>query len=128
MIDPTETSTSNTANPGHAPALDNNNSGPSIGAAILREIVETVALFAVVFTIARITVGNYSILGQSMEPNYHETQRLLVDRVSPRLTWLDRGDAVPVASCAIAVVKVRIAINAMIIFFLIECIKRIQLI
>ena len=58
------------------------------------------ALFAVVFTIARITVGNYSILGQSMEPNYHETQRLLVDRVSPRLTWLERGDIVIVRSPA----------------------------
>lgn len=68
------------------------------GRAILREIVETVALFAVVFTIARMTIGNYSILGQSMEPNYHENQRLLVDRVSPKLNWLQRGDIVIVKS------------------------------
>ena len=81
------------------------NSGPGtaqsasvMGAAILREIVETVALFAVIFTLARMTIGNYSIIGQSMEPNYHETQRLLVDRVSPRLGWLQRGDIVIVHS------------------------------
>lgn len=73
-------------------------SGAAVGAAILREIVETVALFAVIFTLARMTIGNYSIIGQSMEPNYHEAQRLLVDRVSPRLGWLNRGDIVIVHS------------------------------
>jgi len=45
---------------------------------ILREIVETVALFAIVFVVARFAIGNYSILGQSMEPNYHQDERLLV--------------------------------------------------
>lgn len=75
-------------------------SGAAVGAAILREIVETVALFAVIFTLARMTIGNYSIIGQSMEPNYHEAQRLLVDRVSPRLGWLNRGDIVIVHSPA----------------------------
>ncbi len=73
------------------------NSGES-GRAILREIVETVALFAVIFTLARMTIGNYSIVGQSMEPNYQENQRLLVDRVSPRLDWLRRGDVIIVRS------------------------------
>lgn len=72
--------------------------GAAAGAAILREIVETVALFAVIFTLARMTIGNYSIIGQSMEPNYRESQRLLVDRVSPRLGWLNRGDIVIVHS------------------------------
>jgi signal peptidase I len=72
--------------------------GGETGKAILREIVETVALFAVIFTLARMTIGNYSIIGQSMEPNYHETQRLLVDRVSPRMGWLERGDIVIVRS------------------------------
>jgi signal peptidase I len=66
--------------------------------AILREIVETVALFAIVFTIARFAIGNYSIVGQSMEPNYHETQRLLVDKVSPHLLGYSRGDIVIVHS------------------------------
>lgn len=66
--------------------------------AILREIAETVALFIVVFTIARFAIGNYSILGQSMEPNYHEDQRLLVDKISPRLFGYNRGDIVIVHS------------------------------
>lgn len=65
-----------------------------IGRAVLREIVETIALFAVIFTIARVTIGNFIIIGQSMEPNYHEQQRLLVDRVSHTLGWLQRGDVV----------------------------------
>jgi signal peptidase I len=71
---------------------------PSAGAQLLKEIVETVALFAVIFTLARITIGNYQIVGQSMEPNYFEQERLLVDRVSPRLNWLERGDIVIVLS------------------------------
>ena len=62
--------------------------------AILREIVETVALFAIIFTVARFSIGNFIIIGQSMEPNYHQDQRLLVDRISPMLGWLQRGDVV----------------------------------
>jgi signal peptidase I len=65
-----------------------------IGKAVLREIVETVALFAVIFTVARFAIGNFIIIGQSMEPNYHQDQRLLVDRVTMRLGWLQRGDVV----------------------------------
>ncbi len=64
------------------------------GRELLREIVETVALFAVIFTLARLTIGNYSILGRSMEPNYYQDERLLVDRITPRLGFLDRGDVV----------------------------------
>lgn len=68
------------------------------GRAVLREIVETVALFAIVFTVARFAIGNYSIQGQSMEPNYHQEQRLLVDKVSPRLLGYSPGDIVIVRS------------------------------
>ncbi len=66
----------------------------SIAMAALREIVETVALFAIIFTVARFSIGNFIIIGQSMEPNYHQDQRLLVDRISPMLGWLQRGDVV----------------------------------
>ena len=65
-----------------------------VGRAVLREIVETIALFAVIFTIARVTIGNFIIIGQSMEPNYHQDERLLVDRISPTLGWLQRGDVI----------------------------------
>jgi signal peptidase I len=68
------------------------------GKALLREIVETIALFAIVFTMARFAIGNYSILGQSMEPNYHQEQRLLVDKVTPRLFGYSSGDIVIVHS------------------------------
>ncbi|MFN3704482.1 MAG: signal peptidase I [Thermoflexales bacterium] len=64
----------------------------------LREIVETIAIFAIVFVIARATIGNYSILGQSMEPNYHQDQRILVDKITPRLFGYNRGDVVVVHS------------------------------
>ncbi len=68
--------------------------GRSVGKAVLREIVETVVLFAVIFTVARFAIGNFIIIGTSMEPNYHEDQRLLVDRIAPMLGWLQRGDVV----------------------------------
>ncbi|BCX03306.1 MAG: hypothetical protein KatS3mg053_1244 [Candidatus Roseilinea sp.] len=70
----------------------------STSRAMLREIAETVALFVIVFTIARFAIGNYSILGQSMEPNYHEDQRLLVDKISPHLLGYNRGDIIIVHS------------------------------
>ncbi len=70
----------------------------STGVRVLREIVETIALFAIVFVLARIAIGNYSILGQSMEPNYHQDQRLLVDKITPRLFGYNRGDVVIVRS------------------------------
>ena len=66
----------------------------SVGKAVLREIVETVILFAVIFTVARFAIGNFIIIGTSMEPNYHEDQRLLVDRIAPMVGWLQRGDVV----------------------------------
>lgn len=65
-----------------------------LGRGALREIIETIALFAIVFVLARAMIGNYSILGQSMEPNYHENQRLLVDKVTPYLFGYNRGDIV----------------------------------
>lgn len=65
---------------------------------MLREIAETLALFVIVFVIARFAIGNYSILGQSMEPNYHEDQRLLVDKLTPHLLGYNRGDIVIVHS------------------------------
>ena len=68
--------------------------GRSVGKAVLREIVETVVLFAIIFTVARFAIGNFIIIGTSMEPNYHEGQRLLVDRVAPMMSWLQRGDVV----------------------------------
>lgn len=87
----------NTESAGAAVAAQAEASAAS-GAAILREIVETVALFAVIFTLARMTIGNYAIIGRSMEPNYHESERLLVDRIAPRVGWLERGDVVIVES------------------------------
>ena len=84
--------------PPNAPAPATDKGAPS--RTILREIVETIALFALVFTVARVAIGNYSILGQSMEPNYHQEERLLVDKVTPRLFGLNRGDIVIVHSPA----------------------------
>ncbi len=65
-----------------------------VGRGLLREIAETLALFVLVFLVARLAIGNYAILGQSMEPNYHENQRLLVDKITPRLFGYNRGDVV----------------------------------
>jgi len=72
-------------------------SPPETGAtweAIAKELIETAFLALVIFVALRLFVQNFRIEGHSMEPNLHDGQFLIVDKVSYKLHEPERGDVV----------------------------------
>ncbi len=71
--------------------------GPStmaqLGAAV-REIAETILLTLVIFFLIRFAVENYRVEGQSMEPNFHNTEYLLVNKLSYKVGHPQRNDVI----------------------------------
>ncbi len=61
---------------------------------LLRETLETVILAVLIFLVIRSLVQNYRIEGQSMEPNFHHGQYLLVNKLAYRLSDHERGDVI----------------------------------
>jgi len=61
---------------------------------LLREIVETVLLTAAIFLIVNAATGRFRIEGQSMEPNLHDGEYVLIDKISYLLHPPERGDVV----------------------------------
>jgi len=61
---------------------------------LLRETVETLILTAIIFILIRSVAQNFRIEGYSMEPNFHDGQYLIVDKISYRLHELERGDVI----------------------------------
>lgn len=61
---------------------------------LLKETVETVVLAVVIFLLIRVAVQNYRIEGSSMEPNFHNGEYLLVNKLAYRLGDFQRGDVV----------------------------------
>jgi signal peptidase I len=61
---------------------------------LLREIVETVLLTAAIFLIVNAATGRFRIEGQSMEPNLHDGEYVLIDKISYRVHPPERGDVV----------------------------------
>jgi signal peptidase I len=61
---------------------------------LLREIVETVLLTAIIFLLVNTATGRFRIEGQSMEPNLHDNEYVLIDKVSYLLHPPERGDVV----------------------------------
>lgn len=66
----------------------------SRGQMILKEIVDTLVLFVIVFVISQALMGNFVIEQQSAVPNYLPGERILVDKVIYRATGLHRGDLI----------------------------------
>jgi len=62
--------------------------------ALVREIAETAVLTLLIFLIMRALVQNYRIEGYSMEPNLHEQQYLIVNKVTYYLGSPERGDII----------------------------------
>ncbi len=60
----------------------------------LRELAETILLTLVIFFMIRFAVENYRIEGYSMEPNFHDGQFLLVNKVVYFLHHPQRGDVI----------------------------------
>lgn len=64
------------------------------GWSLLRELLETVVLALVIFLVIRQGVQNYNIEGPSMEPNFYDSQFILVNKLAYKLGEPDRGDVV----------------------------------
>jgi len=76
------------------PAPDAPTQKPSRGRAILKEILDTLILFVVVFAISQTLMGNFIIEQESAVPNYLPGERILVDKVTYHVTGLHRGDMI----------------------------------
>jgi signal peptidase I len=61
---------------------------------LLREIVETVLLTVAIFLLVNAATGRFRIEGASMEPNLHDSEYVLIDKVSYRLHPPERGDVI----------------------------------
>jgi signal peptidase I len=61
---------------------------------VLREIAETAILTLLIFVLMRAVVQNYRIEGYSMEPNLHEQEYLIVNKISYYLGEPQRGDII----------------------------------
>lgn len=64
------------------------------GHSLLREIVETVLLTAILFLIVNVTTGRFQVRGYSMEPTLYDGQYLIVSKV---IYWIhppERGDVI----------------------------------
>ncbi|WP_126581400.1 signal peptidase I [Tengunoibacter tsumagoiensis] len=61
---------------------------------LIREIIETVVLTALMFFIINIAVQNYTVDGPSMENSLHDGERIMVDKVSYQFHAPARGDVV----------------------------------
>ncbi len=60
----------------------------------LRELVETIVLSVVIFLLIRQGIQNYRIESISMEPNFHEGQFVLVNKLAFKLGQPERGDVI----------------------------------
>ncbi len=75
---------------------DENGPQPKINRArqLVREVVETLLLMLAIYTFVNLTLPQYMVEGSSMEPNFHDGQRLVVSRVAYMLGAPQRGDVV----------------------------------
>lgn len=67
---------------------------PSSWGNVTRELVETVLLTLVIFFMIRYAIENYRIEGESMEPNFHNGQFLLVSKINYLFGQPERGDVI----------------------------------
>ena len=61
---------------------------------ILRELVETAVLTLLIFFLVRLAFQNFRIEGYSMEPNLHDGQFLIINKVDYYLHPPERGDVI----------------------------------
>ena len=66
----------------------------ALGKSLLREILETVLLTALIYVIVNAATGRFRIEGSSMEPSMHNEQYVLVDKVSYQISQPQRGDVI----------------------------------
>jgi len=61
---------------------------------LIREVIETILLTAIIYAAVNFATGRFRVEGDSMQPNLHPEQYVLVDKVSYRLGQPRRGDIV----------------------------------
>jgi len=69
-------------------------SPPSHRSSLFREIVETALLTAAIFLLVNAATGRFKIDGNSMEPNLHSDEYVIVDKVTYLFGAPQRGDIV----------------------------------
>lgn len=67
---------------------------PKRKSSLLREIVETALLTAIIFLAVNAATGRFKIDGSSMEPNLHNDEYVIVDKVTYLFGQPQRGDVV----------------------------------
>jgi signal peptidase I len=67
---------------------------PSKVWAVLREIIETILLAAIIWLAVNFATARYVVDGQSMDPNLHTGQFLIVSRLAYRFGDPQRGDII----------------------------------
>lgn len=60
----------------------------------IKELVQTVLMIVAIYTLLNLALPRYMVEGSSMEPNFHNGQRLFVSRVAYMLDKPARGDVV----------------------------------
>ena len=61
---------------------------------LLREVVETALLTAIIFLIVNAVIGRFRIESVSMQPNLYEGEYVIVDKISYTLSTPQRGDII----------------------------------
>ncbi len=61
---------------------------------VLREVLETVVFTLIIFLLIQTFIRNFRVVGTSMEPNLHNGQYLIIDKISYKLGGPHRGDVV----------------------------------
>ena len=61
---------------------------------VLREVLETVVFTLIIFLLIQTFVRNFRVVGTSMEPNLHNGQYLVIDKIGYKLGDPQRGDVV----------------------------------
>lgn len=64
------------------------------GRSLLREILETILLTAVIFLIVNTVTGRFQVRGSSMEPTLHDGQYLVISKLSYWIHPPERGDII----------------------------------
>lgn len=60
----------------------------------LRELIETTLLIAAIYAFVNLATARYVVDGNSMQPNFHSNQFIIVSRLSYMFSELKRGDVV----------------------------------
>lgn len=76
-----------------SPAAEASGAGARIGAA-LRDVLEALALAAVIFVALQFAIQNTVVEGSSMEPNFVDGQRLLVNKLAYQVSDPQPGDVI----------------------------------